>query len=347
MAHFDERFDRQNCRGMCDSCAAIAAGVKFETTDLTSYAKGMVDIVKSTPEGIGIGLLIDVFRGSSAKTVTSRQYNRLPGYGIGKTLDKSEAERMARAMVLRGYFSENSIRSEGGMFATTVTTIHCNHQRCQALQQGREVFNLYIKQRATSRKDPVPITVVTMDPHGTQPSTQSGLNQYLDESLAPDRITANAKEQEMCLAVFNALSTWRIRMVNARSLQKGAPVNADNAFPPNLLELLKVARPCTEDAMKVFSDSLTNAKEVTAMKKYYTEIIGIIAQAVECKEKDIPNPYVGADGRQEDEPENDEEREDNDESDMDYRRKSIRLSQALSADIEISPAWKKARRSQG
>ena len=47
MAHFDEKFDRSRCRGMCDSCQAVAAGVKFEPVDLTNYAMGMINIVRS------------------------------------------------------------------------------------------------------------------------------------------------------------------------------------------------------------------------------------------------------------------------------------------------------------
>lgn len=345
MAHFDERFDRQRCRGMCDSCAAIAAGAKFEPTDVSNYAIGILKIVKSTPEGIGIGLLVDVFRGSNAKAVTQKQYNRLPGYGSGKGLDKSDSERLARALVLRGYLSENTIRSEGGLFATTVTTIHYNRQRCEAMERGREVFNLYIKQRTTGRKAALDTTtVVVMDPIGTQPGTQTNVNQFLEESLAPEAVQARAREEEIGLAVFNALITWRTRMVKARELKEGKEVNADVAFPPNLFELLKVAKPCTQDSMKVFIDNSVNkASERTAIIKHQSEVVNVVAQAVDCAQRGVANPYIEEDGRNEDEIEDDEEI---DPADDNERRRSVRLSQQPIQDYDPSPAWKKARRSQ-
>ena len=349
MAHFDERFERSHCRGMCDSCHAIANGVKFEQTDITEYARGIINIVKSTPEGIGIGLLVDVFRGSSAKTVTQKQYNRLPGYGSGKGLDKSESERIARAMVLRGFLSEKTVRSEGaGPFATTVTTIHYERHRCEPIQQGRERFSMaFTKRRASAgKKVPVTTTVIIGTQPSTQPGTQSDVDGFLADMLNPNALEDNQKEQDMRNAVFAALTSWRKRMAHARELKTGKPVSLDVAFPPNLLQLLQKVRPRTADDMKKFIESgVDKANERTAIKKNNAEVLTVIKQAVECMEKGIPNPYVEDDNREEDEIEEDLDVYVNELPRMSQRRSSQQPahSELLNA-VDPSPAWKKARR---
>lgn len=213
------------------------------------------------------------------------------------------------------------------------------------MERGREVFNLYIKQRTTGRKAALDTTtVVVMDPIGTQPGTQTNVNQFLEESLAPEAVQARAREEEIGLAVFNALITWRTRMVKARELKEGKEVNADVAFPPNLFELLKVAKPCTQDSMKVFIDNSVNkASERTAIIKHQSEVVNVVAQAVDCAQRGVANPYIEEDGRNEDEIEDDEEI---DPADDNERRRSVRLSQQPIQDYDPSPAWKKARRSQ-
>ena len=355
MAHFDERFERSRCRGMCDSCAAINAGVKFEETDVTNFVIGIMNIVRSVPEGIGIGLLVDVLKGSAAKTVTQKQYNRLPGYGAGKGLDKSEAERIARAMVLRGYLRENTVRSEGaGPFATTVTTIHYNRPRCEAIQQGREQFKIaFSKRRTGAKKAPVISAAVTVT-LGTQPDTQpEAIDDFIFDAIGPDKVAKQREDNQLREAVYTALDSWRKRMAAARQAKDGREVNLDTAFPPGLMRVLEVERPVTIEEAKALlepeNNKIDKSNERTIFKKRVNEVVPIIKQAVECFKQGIPNPYVEEDNRQEDEIEDEE-------FTFSERRMSQRLSQQplaqrmsqhpLSENVsDPSPSWKKARRS--
>jgi len=354
MGHFDERFDRAQCRGMCDSCQAIARGVKFEPVDVTNYALGLLNITKATPEGIGMGLLVDVFRGSAAKAVTQKQYNRLPGYSSGKALDKSEAERLARAMVLRGYLTERSVRSEnGGPFATTVTTVHFNKDRAQRMQNGQEVFTMpFEKKESSNRKAPVP-TVVQMPAIGTQPGTQPNVDDFLEDFLNPEAVAGKRKEEEMCQRVFDALFEWRSRTVDVLNMKDGrglgegqlAPIDVNTVCSTGLMDKLKVERPCSKEAIDAFSQKLENARERTMLKNYgMAGMIDVIKQAVDCGEKDIPNPYLEENRKQEEADEEGYQPDLFDDSLM-HRRKSMRLSQEVAEPFDNpSPAWTKARR---
>jgi len=51
-------------------------------------------------------LIIDVFRGSQAAAVKQARYDRLNGYGAGKSMKKTEVERLLRWMVLNKYLYE-------------------------------------------------------------------------------------------------------------------------------------------------------------------------------------------------------------------------------------------------
>jgi len=351
MAHFDEKFDRSRCRGMCDSCAAVAQGAKFEQVDLTNYAMGMLNIVRSVPDGIGIGLLVDVFRGSGAKNVKQKHYDRLPGYGAGKGLDKSESERLARAMVLRNFFSEKSVRSENmGPYATTVTTIHYNGVRCEAIQQGREKFMLSCSsgsRRASTRKAPIPTTVV-LDSIST-PTTgmaSQDVTEFLDDALNPANLECNREDGHLKEQVYSALNVWRRRL--ARELQ----INIDSAFPPGLVTILADKRPRNAEEMKEMSNAITQASWRTSLKKHANPIIIVINHTLECEEKGISNEYLAQENQEDDIDDNDDieafEALDNHD---DNRRMSQRLSQQPRAhdninisSLDPSPAWKKARR---
>ena len=349
MAHFDEKFDRSRCRGMCDSCQAVAAGVKFEPVDLTNYAMGMINIVRSVPDGIGIGLLVDVFRGSGAKTVKQKHYDRLPGYGAGKGLDKSESERLARAMVLRNFFSEKSVRSENmGPYATTVTTIHYNGGRCEAIQQGREKFMLSRSsgsKRASTRKAPIPTTVV-LDSISTPTGMASqDVTEFLDDALNPANLQSNREDGHVKEQVYSALNVWRRRL--ARELQ----INIDSAFPPGLVTILANKRPRNAEEMKEMSNAITQASWRTSLKKHANPIITVINHTLECEEKGIPNEYLAQENQEEDIDDIDDTEAFEALDNHDNRRMSQRLSQQPRAQDSInissldpSPAWKKARR---
>jgi len=347
MAHFDEHFERSRCRGMCDSCEAIAQGVKFEEVDVTNYAMGIINISRSTPEGIGIGLLVDVLRGSSAKTVTQKQYHRLPGYGAGKGLDKSEAERIARAMVLRGFLTEKTVRSEGaGPYATTVTTIHYNRQRCEAIQQGREAVKIALTRRRTSgTKAPVaaPVTVTL----GTQPDTQPEIDDFIFGEIAPEKLAKQREDKALSEAVYAALDTWRKRMAAEREAKTGTEVNVDTAFPPSLALLLAAERPFSVQEVQTLletTNKIDKANERNIAKRRAADYVPIIKQAVEFFKKGLSNPYVEEDNRQEDEIEDDDflfvaQR-------MSQRHASQQPLSEAPNSMDPSPAWKKARRSE-
>ena len=149
LRHFNENFDRSRCKGMCDCCQLRKnyGWNCFIKRDMSKYALSLISICKDTSEqGIPMGLLIDVFRGSRAKTVTQRYYDRLPGFNTGNQLTKSESDRLARYLVNQGYLCEETTRlppDEKRQYAMVSTCIRPGEPgKIQALKQKQHKVEL-------------------------------------------------------------------------------------------------------------------------------------------------------------------------------------------------------------
>jgi DNA-binding XRE family transcriptional regulator len=136
-------------------------------------------------------------------------------------------------------------------------------------------------------------------------------------------------------------------MKDGRGLGEGqlAPIDVNTVCSTGLMDKLKVERPCSKEAIDAFSQKLENARERTMLKNYgMAGMIDVIKQAVDCGEKDIPNPYLEENRKQEEADEEGYQPDLFDDSLM-HRRKSMRLSQEVAEPSDNpSPAWTKARR---
>ncbi len=89
--YFGEEYSIEKCN-MCDNCLA---GEK-ELTDITIPAQKFLSCVKRTGEMFGMGHIIDVLRGSTARKVLKFGHNKLSTYGIGKEFSKKQWMLLAR-----------------------------------------------------------------------------------------------------------------------------------------------------------------------------------------------------------------------------------------------------------
>jgi len=94
--YFGEEYSIENCK-MCDNCLA---GEK-ELTDLTIPAQKFLSCVKRTGEMFGMGHIIVVLRGSSARKVIKFGHDKLSTYGIGKEFSKKQWMILARQFLYK------------------------------------------------------------------------------------------------------------------------------------------------------------------------------------------------------------------------------------------------------
>lgn len=54
--------------------------------------------------------VLDILRGSKSQKVTSSGHQNLPGYGVGKALNKTDCERLLRKLVTSSILEEETFR---------------------------------------------------------------------------------------------------------------------------------------------------------------------------------------------------------------------------------------------
>jgi superfamily II DNA helicase RecQ len=110
LGHFNETFDERQCGGKCDVCEAKNGGACFEAKDVTRAAVAAARLlIGASPQrgqrgpSCSMSILADAFKGSKAKEITKRGYDKLPGFGDAKTTNVKAADvpRLLRALVLQ------------------------------------------------------------------------------------------------------------------------------------------------------------------------------------------------------------------------------------------------------
>lgn len=131
--HFNEAWDKAQCGGTCDNCAAAAAGAAFETRDVSDVALRLARMIHAAGEkGLGMTAAVDAFRGAKGQALKSARLDMLDGYGGGKEWKKSEVERLIRAMVIAGFVVEESTRVDN-QWATSVSVLKACEAECSKL----------------------------------------------------------------------------------------------------------------------------------------------------------------------------------------------------------------------
>ena len=124
MHYFGEtRFSAESCKKTCDNCWSGKTG-SSEERDVTTEAKAYVNIVEYFQRrnmAKSISFLIKVFRGSQAKE--TKEYQNVQGFGAGKGMKESDAERLYRLLVSKGIVLETSEHNAGSVFGGTVTSL--------------------------------------------------------------------------------------------------------------------------------------------------------------------------------------------------------------------------------
>ncbi|KAI5956623.1 SGS1 [Candida theae] len=118
--YFNETFNPVNCKKQCDNCKNYNHVTVVEK-DCTLYAQDILKLVKSIQsEKVTVLHCQDVFRGLKYSKITKMGHNNNPYHGKGKSLDKTDVERiffyllseecLVEYQVMKGGFASNYVR---------------------------------------------------------------------------------------------------------------------------------------------------------------------------------------------------------------------------------------------
>lgn len=93
LSYFGETFEGENC-GCCDNCTSESK----ESVDITIPAQKFLSCVRRTGELFGTNHIINVLRGSQAKSVIQRNHHTISTYNIGTEFSQRQWKHVARQL---------------------------------------------------------------------------------------------------------------------------------------------------------------------------------------------------------------------------------------------------------
>lgn len=110
--YFSERFDPADCNGQCDNCNSTSS---FEERDMTDFAIGAIDLLQELQGNkVTLNYCMDVFRGSKIKKVVDNGHDQLENHGKGKSLDRTDVERLFAQLLSDGGLKEYNEMNRSG-----------------------------------------------------------------------------------------------------------------------------------------------------------------------------------------------------------------------------------------
>ncbi|KAI8382336.1 P-loop containing nucleoside triphosphate hydrolase protein [Blakeslea trispora] len=120
MGYFGERFDPAECRRMCDNCIN-SQHTQNVMKDMSQEAIVLLKIIQQIqPDRVTFAQLVDIFRGSKNKRIVDYGLDRLEGYGHGKSMLRTDVDRLMRTMMLDDVIREKSECNARGFPITQV-----------------------------------------------------------------------------------------------------------------------------------------------------------------------------------------------------------------------------------
>lgn len=107
--YFEEQFDKENCN-FCDNCCGKQKKKKENTTiNVQKEAKMLIDIIEGMRDGsFGVGMYIDILRGSNNKKITGKM-KKNPYYSKGGHQSKEWWKNLAEYLIKEKYLVMNRI----------------------------------------------------------------------------------------------------------------------------------------------------------------------------------------------------------------------------------------------
>lgn len=144
MAYFGEHFQVARCKNTCDNCWSGKTG-SAEEVDISTEAEAFVNIVEhfhQMDQIKSITFMTKLFRGSQAKECHG--YGDIKGFGAGKKMKETDAERLYRLLAQKEIVKETSENNTSSVYGGTMTTLSPGPNRhllrTEGLQMAFEIL---------------------------------------------------------------------------------------------------------------------------------------------------------------------------------------------------------------
>ncbi|CAR31029.1 ZYRO0E08250p [Zygosaccharomyces rouxii] len=120
LSYFNEEFDAKDCHKNCDNCCN-SFKVATEQRDVTEDAKKIVKLVDELQDSrVTLIYCQDIFKGSRSSKIVQAGHTELEFHGAGKSMPKSDVERIFFQLINLGILAEYPIVNNSGFASNYV-----------------------------------------------------------------------------------------------------------------------------------------------------------------------------------------------------------------------------------
>lgn len=222
LQYFNESFNRAECRAGCDNCTQSEGG-HLEHRDVTESAKSVVLLVKAVAkERVTLLYCQDLFRGSRSGKVMAAQHDRIAQYGAGRTMSKTDVERIFFHLISEKVLKEYSVMNNAG-FASNYIQVGPD---ADLVVSGRKKIVVTF---SSETKRPVP----KFAPASSVLSNQKGSSSHQTTPLSgkqivlPKKAFSSDQEEAHFGKSLDELTMVRLRKVAELGLQFSSQIVSD------------------------------------------------------------------------------------------------------------------------
>ncbi len=183
LGYFNENFDPSQCEASCDNCKAKGHYIEKDVTDLCMKALDLIDII--VDERVTMLYCVDVFRGSRLKKVVDKGHDKVPGFGSGSELSRSDAERLFHLLASEGIIYEVNTPTKTGF---VVQYIRVGSKGARDLRNGQRTMKMTFNKAAISNSTRTGSGPVILSKQRQLPKEAAvdDIDDYLDDDFDPE-----------------------------------------------------------------------------------------------------------------------------------------------------------------
>ncbi|QLL31032.1 hypothetical protein HG536_0A08470 [Torulaspora globosa] len=280
LSYFNEDFDAKLCGKKCDNCRNSSHAMT-EERDVTEESRKIVRVVESLQDSrVTLIYCQDIFKGSRSSKIVQAGHDELEYHGAGKSLQKSEIERIFFHLITTRVLQEYSIMNNSG-FAVNYVKMGPNARK---LLNGKfEIKMQFTRSASGSRSTSAGAAVVSRSNTASETTTKTctsktgareQLRSYAYEEPANVSASPISLNNDMQLHSTQELSelNFAFQKLKEASLNIGNRLHPPvaNYLPDLILKKLAKILPVTEEE---FAGLLDVGDKHRNKFKYFKNII--------------------------------------------------------------------------
>ncbi|GAV54602.1 hypothetical protein ZYGR_0AN00700 [Zygosaccharomyces rouxii] len=271
LSYFNEEFDAKDCHKNCDNCCN-SFKVATEQRDVTEDAKKIVKLVSELQDSrVTLIYCQDIFKGSRSSKIVQAGHTELEYHAAGKSMPKSDVERIFFQLINLGILAEYSIVNNSGFASNYVKLGKRAHELLRGTLPVQMQFNVSNSRPNSGLDSNAPPSLTSASRSYTK-AINSGSNNRENQTVEP--ISLNNENEWKSTQELSEL-THAYETLKEASMNAGYRMNppVTNFIPDAALRKLAKMLPISESEFSSISEiGPRHAKKFKVFRKTIMEL---------------------------------------------------------------------------